>query len=212
MMRFLPWTRDRYGKQIDLSLPARVLFIGESHYDAPDTPDLTIQAVEDVRGGARYRFFTSVFTAVCGPDTTPTPKAFSAFYDAVAFCNLVQEVLVSTDMQPTPEQWKHGVQVFPSYLDQLKPSHVVACSFRLWDWLPSERFSRCSSEIERDLLSTVPERCRDDESHERRGWIGRYAHAGGSCHIVKIPHTSYRGFSPTEWHPVLQSFLQIEAH
>ena len=208
-MNFFPWIGDRFGEPNDLGLPARVVLVGESHYGAKDSPHLTEWVVQEVLDGARYRFFTNVFRAVRGPEATQAPETLSSFFHAVAFFNFVQALLALRDVVPTDEQWREGAEVFPKYLDELKPSHVIACGFRLWDNLPNMGFSRCSPEIEQDLLSTVPDRHRGDQSHERRGWIGRYVHAGGSCHIVKIRHPS-QGFSPTEWHPVLQWLLQLE--
>ena len=209
-MNFLPWIGNGFGHDNRLDLPARVLIIGESHYDAPATSEITIEVVKEVIAGTRVRFFTSAFKAICGPDTDPTREAVAEFCHSISFYNFVQDMIEAAGVAPSEGQWERGTAAFFECLDSLKPSHVVACGFRLWDNLPEHRFTDCDSDIEVDTRLHLPESYRNNESHQRRGWIGRYQHAGGSCLIVKIEHTS-RGFSPAAWHPLLHWFLELDA-
>ena len=207
-MNFHPWTGDRFGKHNGMGLPSRVLLVGESHYDSKELPDITSQVVDEVLDGEyKLRFLTTLFKAICGPDTSAT---IAEFYNAVAFYNFVQYMLEGPGKRPTKEMWQHGAEVFPSCLDLLKPSHAVTCGFVLWDGLPDERFSE-PSQLKQDILPHLPEQYQRVEKHRKRGWIGQYAYEDGtSCLIMKIEHPSSRRFSPIAWHPVLRWFLQLE--
>ena len=208
-MNFEPWVGDRYGHHNYLGLPVRLLVLGESHYGAEDRPDITKEVVAEVFAKDvpyRYRFFTSVFMAACGEEKEPTREALKEFCHAIAFYNFIQDMLGTPGDRPSAEQWKGGLAHFFECLVTLKPSHVIACGFGLWDNLPSEGFSDLD---ERSVLEQLPQRYRDNASHKHRGWVGRYDHAGGKCLILKIRHPSM-AFSADEWHPLLQKFFKLE--
>lgn len=208
-MNFEPWQGNDYGCQNSLGLPARLLVLGESHYGAEDRPDITKDVVEEVFAkdvSYRYRFFTSVFMAACGKEKEPTREALKEFCHAIAFYNFIQDMLHKRGDRPGAEQWKGGLAHFFDCLVKLKPSHIIACGFGLWDNLPSECFTDLAEE---SVLEQLPKRYQDNASHAHRGWIGRYDHAGGSCLILKIHHPSM-SFSTDEWRPVLQKFFKLE--
>ncbi len=211
-MNFEPWRGSEYGCQNSLGLPARLLVLGESHYGAEDRPGITKDVVAEVFAKDvpyRYRFFTSVFGAACGAEREPTREALEQFCRAIAFYNFVQDMLHKPGDRPSAEQWKGGLAHFFRCLVTLKPSHVIACGFALWDNLPSEGFSDLACEAERSVLEQLPQRYRDNASHKHRGWVGQYDHAGGKCLILKIHHPSM-AFSADEWHPLLQKFFKLE--
>ena len=214
-MNFQPWRGDCYGLDNNLELPKRLLVLGESHYGDTEKayPDLTKDVVEEVFAKAedvpyRYRFFTSLFKALRGAEREATREALAEFCHAIAFYNFVQEMIEAPGVRPSEEQWAGGVAPFFKCLSNLKPSHIVACGFALWDNLPSERFSDLPAETERSLLELLPEQYQDSASHRRRGWAGRYENEGGGCLILKIHHPSI-AFSAAEWHPLLQHFLKL---
>lgn len=210
-MNFEPWKGGRYGSRNNLGLPRQLLVLGESHYGAGARPTITQEVVKEVFAedvDYRYRFFTSLFMALCGAEREPTREAVEEFCHAIAFYNFVQELIEAPGVRPTEEEWAGGVAPFFECLSILKPSHIVACGFALWDNLPSERFSEVPAETEQGILELVPERYRDSASHRRRGWAGRYKDEGGGCPILKIHHPSL-AFSAAEWHPLLQHFLKL---
>ena len=213
-MRFEPWGGCRYGQPNRLGLPERLLVLGESHYGAEDRATITQEVVVEVFAKAedvpyRYRFFTSVFKALCGAEQEPTREALAEFCHAIAFYNFVQDMIREAGDRPNEEAWAGGITPFFEGLDRLTPSHVVACGFGLWDSLPSEHFSDLATETDRSILEQLPSRYQGSASHRQRGWVGRYDYEGGRCVILKIHHPS-RAFSAPEWRPVLQRFLRLE--
>ena len=214
-MNFEPWQGGRYGSSNNLGLPKRLLVLGESHYGEKENayPGLTKEVVEEVFAKDedvpyRYRFFTSLFMAICGAKREPTRKALAEFCHAIAFYNFVQDLVPAAGDRPTGEQWENAADPFFECLGTLKPSHVVACGFALWDNLPSERFSDLPAETERSILEQLPNRYQDNASHRHRGWAGRYDLADTGCLILKIHHPSI-AFSADEWHPLLRCFLKL---
>ena len=207
-INFEPWKGDYYGHHNNLGFPARLLLLGESHY-GPARPDITREVVEEAIDGTggSYRFFTSIHKAICRAEQETT---LAEFCHAVAFYNFIQEMIDTPGSRPGAEAWKRGIGPFFKCLDTLKPSHVVACGFTLWDNLPNERFSCLSDETEQLILGRLPEQGKRPTDCRLGDRIGRYSHAGGSCLILRIRHPS-RGFSAAKWHPVLQSFFQLQA-
>ena len=211
MMNFRPWKGDRFGKHNGMGLPSRVLLVGESHYGPRHQPsDFTKCVVEEYIADGGYRFFTGMLKAILGSESSAARDTRAAFYNSVAFYNFVQDMIENPRIAPTEDQWRRGREVFPDCLNRLKPSHAVACGFRLWNCgLPDERFSE-PPHLEQDILPHLPEQYQQDEKHRSEGWIGQYAYEDGTYLIMKIGHPSSGRFSPIAWHPVLRWFLQLE--
>lgn len=208
-MNFYPWKGRNFGRPNDLNLPNRLLLVGESHYGASaDDQNITTKVVEAYVLEGGLRFFTGALKAIMGTDAQATQDERASFYNAVAFYNFIQHMLESREDRPTQDNWQYATGAFPSCLDLVKPSHILVFGFGIWDYLPGERFSP-SLQLERDVLTHLPSRYRNDDSHRDRGWIGRYGYAGGASLVMKIQHSSI-AFSPVEWHPVLQWFLKLK--
>ena len=211
-MNFKPWKGRRYGHGNSLGLPKRLLILGESHYGDNPRSTITQDVVPQVFGEDvpyRYRFFTSLFMALCGVEREPTREALEEFCHAIAFYNFIQEMMDEREIRPGEEQWEGGAAPFFECLDTLKPSHIVACGFTLWDNLPHRRYSRPSRGIEEDVGALLPDQGkRQSDSIHGPNWIGRYGHAGGSCLVLRLRHPSV-AFSAPKWHPVLQRFFKL---
>ena len=211
-MKFEPWIGECYGSSNSLGLPARLLVLGESHYGARGRPSITREVVGEVFGEDvpyRYRFFTSIFKALCGAEREPRREALEEFCHAIAFYNFIQEMIDAPGVRPSEEAWAGGIAPFFGCLDMLKPSHVVACGFRLWNNLPSECYKRLAAETERDILGRLPDRYKASGRTDPGDWVGRYAYDGASCLILRIKHPSV-AFSAAQWRPLLRSFFQLE--
>jgi len=215
-MRFEPWEGCRYGQPNRLGLPERLLVLGESHYGdrEKDRAAITKEVVKEVFAEVedvpyRYRFFTSVFKVLCGPEREPTREALGEFCRAIAFYNFVQDMIKEPGVRPSKEQWAGGIAPFFECLDQLTPSHVVACGFGLWDNLPDQCYSRLSEEIEENIWSLFPDQGKRPRDGTSPDWVGRYRHKSGSCLILRIRHPSV-AFSAPAWRPVLRRFFRLE--
>ena len=210
-VEFEPWTVCRYGRDNNLGLPSRLLVLGESHYGTKHRRTITQEVVEEVFAedvDYRYRFFTSLFMALCGVEREPTREALEEFCHAIAFYNFVQELMDAPGVRPSEEQWAGGIAPFFECLKMLRPSHVVACGFGLWDNLPSGDYSRLADETEAHLVERLPPQYQGSARHPHHDWVGRYEYEGGECLVVKIHHPSI-AFGADQWHPVLQRFLKL---
>ena len=218
-IHFEPWEGERYGRTNELGLPQRLLVLGESNYGARERPELdrpgiTTEEVKEVFDPScpyRYRLFTSLFKASCGEERDATHHSeLEKFCHAIAFYNFVQEMMPARGDRPTAEQWKRAADPFFECLDKLKPSHVVACGFGLWDGLPTKGFSGLSGETAQDIWGLLPEQGKRPSDRPNPGdWIGRYKHAGGSCLILRIKHPSV-AFKAARWRPVFRRFFKLK--
>ena len=208
-MKLRPWRGPGLGGPNNHGLPPRLLLVGESHYGGGKPYKcFTTEVVNGCyiqRGN--LRFFTNMAKVILGPDWPQhTPEDRAAFYNAVAFYNFIQHVFGEIRERPTNEMWKFGRKAFLQCLDVVRPSHIVVFGFSVWDQLPDERFSRCLH-LEVKIAQHLPERYRDNPSHEYRGWIGQYEHLGGMALVMKIIHASR--CSPAAWHPVARWFVHL---
>ena len=211
-MRFQPWRGDGYGQPNSLGLPKRLLVLGESHYGDAARETITQEVVGQVFDPNipyRYRFFTNLFNALCGKREA-THRALEEFCHAIAFYNFIQDML-EKGARPTALQWEQSKEPFLECLDRLKPSHVVACGFTLWDNTPHKNYSCLSEGVAEEIVGLLPEQGkRPSDRSQPRNWVGRYNHAGGSCLILRLRHPSV-GFSAPQWRPVLQRFFGLHA-
>ena len=208
-MQLLPWRGSGFGEPNDHGLPPRLLLVGESHYGGGDPHDcFTTEVVKDYyidRGN--LPFFSKLAKVILGPDWSQyTRENRASFYNSVAFYNFIQHVLGEIQDRPTSEMWEFGRKAFLQCLDFLQPSHIVVFGFGVWDELPHERFSP-DSQLEANIAHHLPERYRDSQSHEYRGWVGRYQHSGREALAMKVIHASR--CSPAAWHSVAQWFVHL---
>lgn len=129
---FDPWKGVNYDDGVG---GVRVMLLGESHYghshDA--APTFTHGVVERYTTGKRLAFFTRIAALFineakgCYLDDAQR----RGFYDRVAFCNYIQELLPRNRMPPTEEQWRSAREPLLETVAELRPDIVVILGRRL---------------------------------------------------------------------------------
>lgn len=136
---FLPWIGDHY--RVD-SPATRLLILGESHYSnaEAETPDLTRRCVSEHAAWTwDHRFFTMLTQLVSGDDHWVIDR--QAFWGQTCFYNYVQRsVADSWGVAPSSDDFVRDEAAFRSVLACLCPTHVLVCSWRLWESLPTTLF------------------------------------------------------------------------
>ena len=136
---FLPWIGERFSA----SNGTRLLILGESHYgDAKgETPDLTRNCVSQHASRTwNHRFFTMLTQLVTGEDHFLVDR--QAFWAKVSFYNYVQRsVADSWGVAPSDDDFARNESALRAVIERLNPTHVLVCSWRLWDNLPSNLFA-----------------------------------------------------------------------
>jgi len=201
-----PWKGRGYRKTNDFGLPAKLLILGESHYGDPSEWDrqTTVRVIREYCEEGGYPFFTKTMRTVLGSDA---PAATSAqrtrFFESIAFCNYVQSSVGDKRyIPPTEEMWVEAAPPFHATWKSLRPTHILACGWRLWDIIPPEKFWTRPPE---DLigwfdLADFPRGGRTPESI-----LGCYQHSEGRSVVLAIPHPSRISYA---WHPVVKRFLE----
>ena len=186
-IRFLPWEGHEYRKQA-----VRILILGESHYSSHRearnfTQRLTRQYIA---GDWNHRFWTQVSQANTGKSYAEIDRR--EFWNSVALYNYVQAIGVRYSRQkPADVLFRQSEAAFFQVLDQLRPTHVLALGYRLWERLPA---------LEDEALSFV--------CHGGRHQYGRYRRVWGTILATAIHHPS-SGFSAPQWYPVICKFLRM---
>ena len=202
--RFCPWRGLEYGKTTKLRLPARLLILGESHYDRDGTLEEggdTKGVVNDYLEGGHPRIFTRIIHTVLGPDMS---HQRAQFFQSVAFYNYVQCIVGDAPgKRPTKKMWQSAAAPFLATLETLQPTHILVCGLDLWDnmpdidtlWAPDERdkLIRCFGSIDFPT------------SRSPRSILGCYRHSKGQSVVLAICHPSRASGA---WHPVVKRFLK----
>lgn len=207
--KFQPWKGKGYGKSNNLGLPARLLILGESHYGNPKDWDrwdrqTTVRVVREYCEEVRYPFFKKTMRTVLGPDVpADTSGQRIQFFDSVAFYNYVQSSVGDKHyIPPTEEMWVEAAPPFHATCKSLRPTHILACGWRLWDNIPSDTVWTTPPEDLIDWFDLV------DFPGDRRApksILGHYHHSKGRSVVLAIPHPSRISYA---WHPVVKRFLE----
>ncbi len=138
---FLPWVGEKY--QANAPGP-RLLILGESHYSTEEgeTPDLTRRCVSEHAARTwNHKFFTMLTQLVTGIDHWEIDR--QAFWGKVCFYNYVQRsVADSWGVAPTSADFSSDEFALRAVIESLRPTHVLACSWRLWDNLLANLFAK----------------------------------------------------------------------
>ena len=203
--KFHPWKGEGYGKVNEFGLPAKLLILGESHYDKlhnlTNDPDPTRTVVHAYLEQGGQPFFTKIVHTVLRPDTS---EKKAGFFKSIAFYNYVQRIVGDTrDARPTAEMWNEAAAPFLATLECLRPTHILVCGMELWDNMPdSEGFWMPRSKPPIHCLE-LPEGSRSLED-----LLGCYRHTQGQSAVLAIRHPQAWGYQPHAWHPVVKQFLE----
>lgn len=183
---FKPWV----GKHYEGCADHRLLILGESHYSTePQGPIFTIDLTRAYSEGRWiHRYWTNVMQAVDGRRHWEIDK--NEFWSRVAFYNYIQELVgEGPGIAPSQEMWEKAKGPFFDVMRELKPSHILVVSKRLWVNLPRNGYQGTSIEYAGGV---------------RESWVFQYE--DGQSISTWIPHPSY-GFSARKWHPMISAFL-----
>lgn len=183
---FKPWVGSCYGKE-----KVKLLILGESHYaDRKPSPTFTIDLTREYANGEwNHRFWTQIMQVVSGKRHWEIDR--KEFWSNYAFYNYIQDVVAeSASVAPTQKMIQAAHRPFFGVIEELKPSHILVLSKRLWESLPSDGEPGEPIHI---------------GNQERETWT--YSVAGNQSKATWLPHPSY-GFSAPKWHPWVVKFLE----
>lgn len=188
--QFFPWRGDQYG-HADSAFPEhRVLILGESHYNLNETeadPQFTIRCIqEQIEGKWKKAYWTKLTKVLYGRDAKPDA------WRSVAFYNYVQHWVGSGARQaPSEESWRLAPLPFRKVLAELRPTHLLVVSYRLWHHM--------------DPGEGDPE-AKDEFAGVERA-VRRFRSGEHAATAIAIPHPSSRPFPKQDWHSVFREFL-----
>lgn len=108
----------------------KLLLVGDSHYDAEATADLTSKVVEEWAIAHPIGFFEHLRNVGLGRSPALDP---SEFWRRVAFCNLVQDCMSASSDTPSDEQISRGWLALRETVAELDPHLILVFSRRVWD-------------------------------------------------------------------------------
>lgn len=187
---FFPWRGTRYGNADSAFPERRVLVLGESHYNLNKMkadPQFTIRCIqEQIEGKWKKAYWTKLTKVLCGRDATPET------WQSVAFYNYVQDWMGSGARQaPTEESWRLAPLPFRNVLAELRPTHLLVVSYRLW--------------VHMDLGEGDPE-AKDEFAGVERD-VRRFRFGEQAAVAMAIPHPASLPFPKQDWHSAFRDFL-----
>lgn len=130
-LHYVPWQGGEYGRGYRDGL--RLLIVGDSFHDPVGSPDFPEQVIRAFMDGVRnYPFFTAIQRVVTGVATGDLAARW-AFWNRVAFTNLVQEPMATASSVPTQAQWRRAWACFPDTVAATQPDVAFVFSKRGWD-------------------------------------------------------------------------------
>ncbi|CAN5374235.1 hypothetical protein BH20BAC1_BH20BAC1_12820 [soil metagenome] len=189
-LHYQPWIPKNYksGKY------GKLLLLGESHYlnKDKDIKHLTKQVIRNAikeTEGMYSPFFRTIELMF---DRTADHEVF---WNEVAFANLIQTGLVTSDSQPTVEERESINPTFQLLLSQLKPYRVLVFSKRMWDYWLSEEHGK---------------KVKTYDADEKSIEVWKYSYPGGECLATAINHPSrIWGESYKTWRKLVNKFLNM---
>ena len=190
-LRYKPWVGENY----EASKYGKLLLLGESHYlnSDKDGSTYTSQVVREAiksQSGMYTSFFRTIELIF------DRANDHEVFWHEIAFANLIQTGLVTSNSQPTEEERSSIAPAFYHLLQLLQPNYVIVCSKRMWNnWIPAGNGSEVKKfSVENKLLE-----------------IWHYQYPGGHCLVTGINHPSrIWGQSYKIWRKLVQKFLAFQ--
>ncbi|MDI9604169.1 MAG: hypothetical protein QM305_02385 [Bacteroidota bacterium] len=195
-MHFKPWVGKSYTQGID---GKRVMALGESHYCA--TPkdavaDLTSNVVNYYLSQERehegwMNTYTRFASALMSGKMQSRAERLEV-WNKILFYNYVQVPISATRVAPTSEQFATGEKPFFELLEQYKPHRILVWGKRLYNNLPQQGDELPGIELPNGKSIEV--------------W-GYSLPDGSVVKLLPITHPSAPTFSPSEWYPIIQYFI-----
>jgi hypothetical protein len=204
-LTFLPWEGMHYrdGR-------TRVLVIGESHYDPERSePELTTQDLTTfTRRNVLFRMTAAAPTdsfwrrieSIFGVGRSP--EEIRAFWESIAFINLVQELLRNSRDRDLTPHWPRACRCLGPILDALQPDLALVLGAAAWAGISRQY----SSPTGRKLDAEVPPKFASSDSGYREIWALKAT--GRDVPAIHIAHPMYKGgFRAEEWRLLIDSFF-----
>lgn len=134
---FLPWIgRDYIAHPL---FPCRIAVVGESHYTADATEQLsrefTIQVTEEYAAGIwTHKFWSNISAALAGQPVSQVDRR--QLWDNIAFFNYVDEVMRASRIAPSRQGWEKGKAHWYGTINALQPDLAIILGRRLWNEVP----------------------------------------------------------------------------
>lgn len=202
---YRPWVGDRHerGHRRYVPLAARVLVLGESAYGGAewerrsDYPTVIVRdrVFDRAGGGTFFHGITRLFA-----DLERSDPQCEAVWNEIAFTEYVQAPIAEPGQAPTRVQLQNAASAFERTLEELRPTHLIVVSRRLWDGMLSDGSTWLSAE-HAGLISS-----------ERATLLGlyRYDRPWGSMLATGVYHPRWpTGFQPDILRPLIARFLQM---
>lgn len=191
-IHYVPYEGASYGSGFKHQL--RLLLLGDSFYGDTWFPTAPQEAIRHNVEHGSYQFFNDLQRIVTGASPVSTEDR-QAFWDKVAFTNMVQEPVATADSEPSREQWAGAWAAFPEIIRRTRPDVIFVFSQRAWD-MERHFDSPFTGSAITDLLPSIPSK---DAAYLRDFSAlvpGRHALSG--C----FDHPSYvrRRGQWSEWH------------
>lgn len=131
-VEFLPWIGAHYREGIGHGL--KILIIGDSHYENPGdthTPEQIVTLTRDqitlhLAGLSGGEEFFAKTRGLFGGD------AVADFWEHVAFCNIIPEVLSAARERKSDSQYRRGEKIVGSIAGLIRPDIALVLGDRAW--------------------------------------------------------------------------------
>ncbi len=187
---FMPWVGLNYGRKNHFKLNLMVL--GESHYrwGRPHGQHETVRLVSDyIKPDSRNLFGRKVRQLICGEEDVSAGD----FWDSILFYNYVQAYVGNEpQVRPTSSMWAEAEPGFLEVIRYYSPDVIVVLGKKLWDHLPKEGKGG----------PTI------SDGKEEQGTLWFPTKKGKRALASFVWHPSYRGFSVSDWHPIVRVLME----
>ena len=194
-MHYIPYIGTNY--QDGFAKGLKLLILGDSHHSGTDQRTAASDAITDYIRGESYPFFDRIQQTVTG-DPAKSEGERRAFWEKVAFTNLIQESMGASSEAPTKAQWEFAWNCFPEMVSFARPDLLFCFTRRGWN-IQAKFNSVFSGENLYNIQTANDYAYLYDFSNIAPGYK-----AVAGC----FNHPSSRGYRPDDWHPWAELLLQ----
>lgn len=193
---FKPWVGAEYASGGIFG--KRILVLGESHYtDGEPDPEKTTKVLNeylsyDTSVPSYLQSFNKFERSLAGAAANGAVRR--QIWNSVVFYNYLQTPMSGPRQAGQKSDYAASAAAFFEVLERYHPEYIIVWGYRLWDFLPANRWEWGES-------LTV-----NGKSYN----VGAYLLSDGTrVKAISVKHPS-AGYSWAEWHKVLCPFLQLE--